>query len=102
MTNATSVYSRARATGIAEDYTNETATNNLHQKSLANKMRGIGKRISRFRSRSAERVSQRNRNSPERQEATEYDKSRQDTTSIIYPSRRQDKTSGNHTIITFR
>ena len=92
--------SRSRATGIASD-ANES---NMHQKSLANKMRGIGKKISRFRSRSAERVSQRDRtSSPERQEITDiYDKSKEDSTSAGYSSRLQDKTSGAHTVITFR
>ena len=93
--------SRSRATGIASD-ANES---NMHQKSLANKMRGIGKKISRFRSRSAERVSQRDRtpSSPERQEITDiYDTSKEDSTSAVHSSRLQDKTSGAHTVITFR
>ena len=102
MTESVGLVTKNRKTGIISDATNESTVNSLHQKSLANKVRGIGKKISRFRSRSAERVSQRNRNSPERQETTEYDTSKPDTTSISYPSRRQDKTSGTHTIITFR
>ena len=101
-TNATSAHSRVKATGVNEDATNENVINSIHQKSLANRVRGIGKRISRFRSRSAERVSQRNRSSPQRRETTEDDMKKQDTVSVAYPSGRQDKTSGNHTIITFR
>ena len=98
--DSTSAVSRSRATGIISD-ANES---NMHQKSLANKMRGIGKKISRFRSRSAERVSQRDRtSSPERQEITDiYDTSKEDSTSAVYSSRLQDKTSGAHTVITFR
>ena len=98
--DSTSAVSRSRATGIISD-ANES---NMHQKSLANKMRGIGKKISRFRSRSAERVSQRDRtSSPERQEITDiYDTSKEDSTSAGYSSRLQDKTSGAHTVITFR
>ena len=102
MTESAASVAKNRSTGIISEATNETTINSLHQKSLANKMRGIGKKISRFRSRSAERVSQRNRHSPERQEATEYETSNADTTSMNYPSRRQDKTSGTHTVITFR
>ena len=98
--DSTSVVSRSRATGICSD-ANES---NMHQKSLANKMRGIGKKISRFRSRSAERVSQRSRNSPDRHEATEDNNeiSKPDIGSVKYPNRKQDRTSGTHTVITFR
>ena len=87
-----------KATGGAIETTTES------QKSLANKMRGIGKKISRFRSRSAERVSQRSRNSPDRHEATEDNNeiSKPDIGSVKYPNRRQDRTSGTHTVITFR
>ena len=102
MTESAASVTKNRSTGIISETPNETTINSLHQKSLANKMRGIGKKISRFRSRSAERVSQRDRNSPERQEATEYDASNVDTTPVNYPSRREDKTSGTHTVITFR
>ena len=102
MDDAAYAVSRNKEMEIVTDTTNDPRTNSLYQKSIANKMRGIGKKISRFRSRSAERVSQRDRNSPERQEATEYDASKADTTSVGYPSRRQDKTSGTRTVITFR
>ena len=98
-----SIFSKSKATGGTVETTNESAMNSLHQKSLANKMRGIGKKISRFRSRSAERVSQRSRNSPDRQEATDDNGlSKPDIVPLQYPSRRQDRTSGTHTVITFR
>ena len=99
-----SIVSKSKATGGTVETTNESAMNSLHQKSLANKMRGIGKKISRFRSRSAERVSQRSRNSPDRHEATEDNNelSKPDIGSVKNPTRRQDRTSGTHTVITFR
>ena len=107
---------RGSATRGGSDINENPPSNQQHQNSLANKMRGIGKRISRFRSRSAERVSQRNRGSPERQER-EYQTSKPET-SINYSYLQnqnninigdkkiekcsQDKTSGSHTIITLR
>ena len=93
MDDATSaVSSRNREMEIVTDTTNDPRTNSLYQKSIANKMRGIGKKISRFRSRSAERVSQRSRNSPDRQEATDDNGlSKPDIVPLQYPSRRQDK-----------
>ena len=104
MTESAGLVTKNRKSGIISDATNESNVNSLHQKSLANKVRGIGKKISRFRSRSAERVSQRDRtSSPERQEITDiYDTSKEDSTSAVYSSRLQDKTSGAHTVITFR
>jgi hypothetical protein len=88
-----------RAPANIADTINESTTNSLHQNTIAHKMRGIGKKMSRFRSRSAERVSQQRRNCTEPQEATEYDASNLDPALLHYPSRENDKTHG---VITFR
>ena len=87
------------ASGIISNTTNESAANILHHNTIAHKMRGIGRKMSRFRSRSAERLSHRNRNGPEREEETEYDASNLDSTLLNYPAQEKDK---SYSAITFR
>ena len=112
--------SQARAPSALKVVDNETQSNHSNnvqqQKSLANKMRGIGKRISRFRSRSAERVSQRNRTASPEHHGVEIESDKHDASRIYHQSKntddaggehggeihKQDQTSGNRTIITFR
>ena len=113
---STATMCRANAAREAADANETSPSNQQPQKSLANKMRGIGKRISRLRSRSAERVSQRSRSSPERQER-EYETSKPEASvnSHYLPTQNKqksgnkmldncsrDKISGSHTMVTLR
>ena len=88
-----------RASGSISDATDESAANILYHNTIAHKMRGIGRKMSRFRSRSAERLSHRNRNGPEREEETEYDASNLDSTLLNYHAQEKDK---SYSAIKFR
>ena len=87
-----------RASGVISDTTNESTANILHHNTIADKMRGIGRKMSRFRSRSADRVS--HRNGLEREEETEYEASNVNSTSLNYPSQEED--NSKYSAITFR